>query len=116
MSDDPPEPSRPSPEHLDLLLRSLLELPAADRDRWIEASSAGNSELRDQLREMIRRAQTASIPPFRVEAPISAGTNPDAPGASGPMPAAGERLGRYEVIDLLGAGGMGSVYRALDGS
>src|SRR5262245_33156599 len=30
--------------------------------------------------------------------------------------APGQRLGRYEVVDFLGAGGMGSVYRALDSS
>ena len=30
--------------------------------------------------------------------------------------APGQRLGRYEVLNLLGAGGMGSVYRALDSS
>jgi Protein kinase domain/WD40-like Beta Propeller Repeat len=115
--DNPGGPSRPSPEHLDVLLRSVLNLSPQDRERWIDASSAGDSKLRARLAELIRQAQTGHVPAVRVEAPISASTQPETSGElAGSLPAPGERLGRYEVIDLLGVGGMGSVYRALDAS
>lgn len=39
-----------------------------------------------------------------------------APAVQAPLLAPGQRLGRYEVLDLLGAGGMGTVHRALDPS
>jgi serine/threonine-protein kinase len=118
MSDDnPPGPSRPSPEQLGVLLRSVLELPPQDRERWIDASSAGDSKLREQLRELLRQAQTGPVPVVRVEAPPSGGAQPEvSAGTSRPLPAPGDRLGRYDVIDLLGVGGMGTVYRALDAS
>src|SRR5262245_27420819 len=118
MSDDNPSgPPRLSPEHLGVLLRSVIDLSPEDRARWIDASSAGDSKLREQLDEVIRQARTVHMPAVRVEAPVSGGTRPDVSGGtSGPLPVPGDRLGRYEVIDLLGAGGMGSVYRALDAS
>jgi hypothetical protein len=100
-----------------LLLRSVLDLPPQDRERWIDSSSAGDSKLRAQLAELIRQAQTARVPAVRVDTPISAGAEPVIAGESASsLPSPGERLGRYEVIDLLGVGGMGSVYRALDAS
>src|SRR5690349_22133760 len=118
MTDDNPSgPSRPSPEQLGALPRSVLELPSQDRERWIDASSAGDSKLRQQLRELLRQAQTGAVPVVRVDAPISAGSGVEVSGGSPrPLPAPGDRLGRYDVIDLLGVGGMGTVYRALDAS
>ena len=100
-----------------MLLRSVLDLSPQDRERWIDASSAGDSKLRAQLAELIRQAQTGRVPAVRVDAPISASVQAETAGKlAGSLPSPGERLGRYEVIDLLGVGGMGSVYRALDAS
>ena len=100
-----------------MLLRSVLDLSPQDRERWIDSSSAGDSKLRAQLAELIRQAQTGRVPAVRVDAPISAGAGPATAGElASSLPSPGERLGRYEVIDLLGVGGMGSVYRALDAS
>jgi protein kinase-like protein/WD40 repeat protein len=64
-----------------------------------------------------QQAQTGAVPAVRVEAPVSGGAVAEvSAGTSRPLPVSGDRLGRYDVIDLLGVGGMGTVYRALDAS
>src|SRR5262245_30652012 len=95
--DQASDPSRPTPQQLDVLLRAVLDLPVQDRERWIEASSAGDGKLREQLRELLLLARTGMVPAVRVEPPPSGGgSSPEfSTGSSRPQPASGDRLGRY---------------------
>ncbi|MGH8178394.1 MAG: protein kinase domain-containing protein [Steroidobacter sp.] len=117
MSHDKPDHLPRSSPDLGALLEPVLALSPEDRDRWLDESSGGDRKLREQLSDLIRQAQTAQIAAMHLQPRVSSGPKAESGGEPEEYsPLTGRRLGRYEVLDLLGAGGMGAVYRAVDAS
>jgi eukaryotic-like serine/threonine-protein kinase len=83
------------------LLEAALENPKGDRRDWIENAAAGETSLRDRTWQLLRAHDEAEG--------ILATGGPDFDDDSAEHP---ERIGAYRVVELLGQGGMGAVFKA----
>lgn len=82
------------------LLDRALELEGEGRSAFVEALRANAPELAERLEELLRTHD-------RVVASHFLETSPETPPSL-----AGQRIGPYTLVDLLGSGGMGAVWRA----
>ncbi|HEX2218614.1 MAG TPA: serine/threonine-protein kinase [Gemmatimonadales bacterium] len=99
-----PDPSRR--ERIEVLFDQCSELPPEQRSRFLEVAVAGDLDLRREVEALLASAERAEST-GRLERIVAAAF--DLPRQPSVRPATGDR---YELLDRLGGGGMGTVYKA----
>lgn len=78
-----------------------------EREHFLDAACTGDSELRDQVHSLLEANEEAGAflgPSMLADAQLFPGEKPEA--------AAGQRIGRYKLLQQIGEGGCGIVYMA----
>src|SRR5437660_1232701 len=84
-------------------LDHVLSLPESERSAWVESFRAEKPELAELLQELLEEHSALAQKGFLERSPI-----PDKSQSS----LAGQKIGAYTLISLIGEGGMGSVWLA----
>ncbi|MGH8198508.1 MAG: protein kinase domain-containing protein [Steroidobacteraceae bacterium] len=88
---------------------SASALAEAEREAFLDGACDGDAALRAEVRSLL---DAHAIQEAIVDRPAAAFVASD-PGWVGKDPWIGRRIGQYELVSLIGHGGMGDVYRAL---
>jgi len=91
------------------LFAAALETPTGDRTAFLERETAGDVSLLKEVASLLAAHEQPGE--FMDNAPTD--LHAEALGLGFPASHVGERIGAYRVVEMIGSGGMGDVYKAV---